>query len=66
MSGAQEQESLRGAIDTRDLIGQAKGILMERYHIDAVRAFEMLRELSQSENVKLVDIAKQVIDTRGV
>ena len=38
---------------------------MERYNVDAVRAFELLRELSQTENIKLVDIAKCVIDTRG-
>jgi len=63
---SRQEEQLQSALSSRDLIGQAKGIIMERYQVDAVRAFEMLRELSQSENVKLVDIAKQVIDTRGV
>jgi len=58
-------EQLESALSSRDLIGQAKGIIMERYAVDAVRAFEMLRELSQTENVKLVDIAKRVIDTRN-
>lgn len=62
---SRQEEQLQSALSSRDLIGQAKGIIMERYNVDAVRAFEMLRELSQSENVKLVDIAKQVIDTRG-
>lgn len=63
---SRQEEQLQSALSSRDLIGQAKGIIMERYQVDAVRAFEMLRELSQSGNVKLVDIAKQVIDTRGV
>jgi GAF domain-containing protein len=62
---SRQEEQLQSALSSRDLIGQAKGIIMERYDVDAVRAFEMLRELSQSGNVKLVDIAKQVIDTRG-
>jgi AmiR/NasT family two-component response regulator len=39
---------------------------MERFQVDAVRAFELLRQLSQTENVKLVDIAQRVIDTRGI
>lgn len=60
---SRQGEQLQSALSSRDLIGQAKGVIMERYHVDAVRAFEMLRELSQSANVKLVDIAKRVIDT---
>lgn len=62
---SRQGEQLQSALSSRDLIGQAKGIIMERYGVDALRAFDMLRELSQSGNVKLVDIAKQVIDTRG-
>jgi GAF domain-containing protein len=62
---SRQGEQLQSALSSRDTIGQAKGIIMERFNVDAVRAFEMMRELSQTENVKLVDIAKQVIDTRG-
>jgi GAF domain-containing protein len=62
---SRQGEQLQSALSSRDLIGQAKGVIMERYNVDAVRAFEMLRELSQSSNVKLVEIAKRVIDTRG-
>ncbi|MFN6550209.1 GAF and ANTAR domain-containing protein [Mycolicibacterium septicum] len=58
-------EQLTSALTTRDRIGQAKGIIMERYQVDDVRAFEMLRRLSQDSNTKLVDIAQQVIDSRG-
>jgi len=56
-------EQLESALTSRDLIGQAKGIIMERYKVDAVRAFDMLRELSQTSNTKLVDIAQRVVDT---
>ena len=38
---------------------------MERYGIDDVRAFEMLKRLSQDSNTRLADIAQQVIDTRS-
>lgn len=62
---SRQGEQLQSALSSRDLIGQAKGIIMERYNVDAVRAFELLRELSQTENVKLVDVAKRVIDTSG-
>jgi len=60
-----EGEQLRSALSTRDRIGQAKGIIMERFEVDEVRAFEMLRRLSQDTNTRLVDIAQRVIDTRG-
>ena len=48
-----------------DRIGQAKGIIMERFKIDDVRAFGMLRQLSQDTNTKLIDVAQRVIDTRS-
>ncbi|MGC2655860.1 MAG: GAF and ANTAR domain-containing protein [Mycobacterium sp.] len=58
-------EQLQSALTTRDVIGQAKGIIMERYNVDAIRAFEMLRQLSQSMNTRLADIAQRVVDIRG-
>ncbi|GAA1857739.1 GAF and ANTAR domain-containing protein [Pseudonocardia ailaonensis] len=51
------------ALDSRDLIGQAKGILMERYKIDAVRAFALLTTASQRFNVKLHAVARHLTDT---
>jgi GAF domain-containing protein len=48
---------LRRAVDSRDVIGQAKGILMHRRGIGAEEAFDILRKTSQSLNVKLVDLA---------
>jgi AmiR/NasT family two-component response regulator len=49
---------------SRDLIGQAKGIIMERYGIDAVAAFNMIRKLSQDSNEKVALIARRVVETR--
>ena len=52
---ARHSEQLESALSTRDRIGQAKGIIMERYGVDDVRAFEMLRRLSQDANTKLAE-----------
>jgi GAF domain-containing protein len=62
---SRQGQQLESALSTRDRIGQAKGIIMERYGVDDVQAFAMLRKLSQDTNTRLVDIAAQVIDTRG-
>jgi GAF domain-containing protein len=62
---SREGDQLQSALSTRDRIGQAKGIIMERFGIDDVRAFAMLRQLSQDSNTKLIDVAQKVIDTRG-
>ena len=62
---SRHSEQLQSALSTRDRIGQAKGIIMERYNIDDVAAFDMLRRLSQDTNTKLADIAERVIETRG-
>ncbi|MET0702688.1 MAG: GAF and ANTAR domain-containing protein [Mycobacterium sp.] len=51
------------ALASRDIIGQAKGILMNHYKIDAPRAFDMLSKLSQNSNTPVRIIAKQIIDT---
>ncbi|WP_333895143.1 GAF and ANTAR domain-containing protein [Mycolicibacterium gadium] len=62
---SRQGEQLQSALTTRDRIGQAKGIIMERYNVDDVAAFEMLRRLSQDSNVRLADVAQRVIDTRS-
>jgi GAF domain-containing protein len=58
-------EQMQTALSTRDRIGQAKGIIMERYGVDDVRAFEMLRSLSQESQTKLAVVAQRVIETCG-
>jgi response regulator NasT len=58
-----EYHSLQGAFGRRATIEQAKGILMERHGIGAGRAFEMLRDHSQHNGHKLVEIAQAVVDS---
>jgi hypothetical protein len=48
------------ALESRDLIGQAKGIIMVTMHCDAERAFQLLVRQSQGENRKLVDVARAI------
>jgi GAF domain-containing protein len=64
LSRVQDSENFSRAIDSRKLIGQAQGILMERYALDQDRAFEVLRRYSQDSNVKLRDVAQMIVDTR--
>lgn len=61
LTAARTEEQLRSAVASRDAIGQAKGMLMERFDIDGVAAFDALRHLSQDMNVKLVDVAKKIV-----
>ena len=58
-----EYHSLQGAFGRRAQIEQAKGILMARHSIAADRAFEMLRDHSQHNGHKLVDIAQAIVDS---
>ncbi len=58
-----EYQSLQGAFGRRALIEQAKGILMARHSTTADRAFEMLRDHSQHNGHKLVDIAEAIVDS---
>lgn len=59
-----EGAQLRQALQSRDVIGQAKGILMERRGISADEAFDVLRTASQSLNVKLAQVAQTLVDRR--
>jgi GAF domain-containing protein len=54
-------EQLNQALESRDVIGQAKGILMAREGLDADDAFEALRSASQQRNKKLRDIAREIV-----
>ncbi|PVY97259.1 GAF and ANTAR domain-containing protein [Actinomycetospora cinnamomea] len=56
--GANQAHHLQCAVDSRDLIGQAKGILMARFTVDGESAFQMLVQSSQETNIKLVDVAR--------
>ena len=56
-------EGLQEALLSRDVIGQAKGILMERLHLTSDQAFEQLRTASQRANRKVRDIAAELAET---
>jgi hypothetical protein len=60
--GSENAAQLQRAIDSRDVIGQAKGILMERFGVDDSEAFQMLVKSSQGTNLKLVKVAAWVRD----
>ena len=60
-NSARRDEQFRRALSSRDTIGQAKGMIMERYGMDSTRAFEVLRKLSQDSNVPLLTIANDIV-----
>jgi len=64
VASARREHNLSLAVDARKLVGQAMGVLMERYDIDGDRAFEVLKRYSQDTNTKLRDVAQQLVDTR--
>jgi GAF domain-containing protein len=60
-NSARRDEQFRKALASRDIIGQAKGMIMERYGVDAVQAFDMLRKLSQDSNTPVTEIATDLV-----
>ena len=60
-AGVQTSDELRASMTTRDLIGMAKGILMERHRITGDRAFALLAGVSQDTNRKLRDVADDLV-----
>lgn len=64
VAAAQKIEQLGSALDTRTLIGQALGIVMERFDLDDAAAFRVLTRLSSHGNVKLRDLAREVVTSR--
>lgn len=65
-NSARRDEQFKNALASRDVIGQAKGMIMERYGVDAVQAFDLLRKLSQDSNVPLVKVATELVaDTQS-
>jgi len=63
LAGAQQEERLRTAIAGRDLIGQAKGILMERFRLTADQAFQALARVSMATNRKVREVAEDFVRT---
>ncbi|TDW21372.1 GAF and ANTAR domain-containing protein [Kribbella kalugense] len=61
---ARHEVSMNHAVDARKLVGQAMGILMERFDMNGDQAFAVLRRYSQDTNTKLRDVAQQLVETR--
>jgi len=66
LSTAMQTENLWQAIDSRKLVGQAQGILMERYDLNGDQAFAVLLRYSQDKNIKLRAVAERLIETRDL
>lgn len=60
---SRQEDQLNQALNSRKIIGQAIGIVMERYQIDQERAFQFLARASQTSNIKLRDVAQGIVDT---
>lgn len=63
---ARERDQLLRAVESRGTVGQAQGILMERYDIDAEQAFTVLRRYSSHLNQKLRSVAEGVVRSRSL
>jgi GAF domain-containing protein len=63
LSGQEWQRNLTTALDSRDMIGQAKGILMERFRITPDAAFALLVKASQRTHTKLRTISEELCST---
>ncbi|WP_226913245.1 GAF and ANTAR domain-containing protein [Gephyromycinifex aptenodytis] len=64
LAAGKERAELRQAIDGRHVIGMAQGILMERFTLGEAQAFAVLRRYSQDRNIKLREVAQQVVNSR--
>ena len=60
LAGAQQDEQMQKALQSRDVIGQAKGILMTQQDVSPDEAFDILRRASQRMNIKLRELAERV------
>lgn len=63
MKASISDAGLEKALEHRDVIGQAKGVLMERERLSARAAFERLRELSMDHNIKVRDLARDIAES---
>ncbi|NYG53855.1 GAF and ANTAR domain-containing protein [Nocardioides perillae] len=66
LAAARERSGLEQAVEARHLVGVAQGVLRQRYDLDLDTAFEVLARFSNERNVKLRDLAAQVVAERGL
>ncbi|NYE38610.1 transcriptional regulator with GAF, ATPase, and Fis domain [Nocardioides cavernae] len=64
VAASQEVDALTQGLASRTVIGQATGMLMERYDLDPARAFSVLSRMSQEGNIKLRTLAEQIVEHR--
>jgi GAF domain-containing protein len=62
---ANREHQFESALASRDIIGQAKGMIMLRFDVDAIRAFELLRMMSQNSNTPVRVIAAEIVQHMG-
>lgn len=65
MGRTRQAEELKTALEGRKVIGQALGIVMERFELDEHRAFQFLVRVSRNGNIKLRDVARRIVDERN-
>ena len=63
MAASLELDQLQQAMRSRQVIGEATGMLRERFDLSSDRAFDVLKRLSSQQNVKLFHVAQHVVDT---
>jgi hypothetical protein len=56
---------LLDAAESRELVDQAKGVLMHALGCSAAQALQRMRQISQQQNMKVTDVAARIIDTNG-
>ena len=66
ITAALDREQLMRAAESRGIVGQAQGILMERYHISADQAFAVIRRSSYAHDQKLRVVAERIIGSRNL
>jgi transcriptional regulator with GAF, ATPase, and Fis domain len=62
---AEHERQFKAALATRDVIGQAKGMIIERFGVDSARAFAMLKKMSQQTNTPVRQLAAGVVNRAG-
>jgi AmiR/NasT family two-component response regulator len=65
LDSVRHHRHLRSSLGSRDIIGQTKGILMERFAVDADSAFALLTSLAEKSQQPVVVVAKQLLDERS-
>ncbi|OBK15904.1 GAF and ANTAR domain-containing protein [Mycobacterium asiaticum] len=61
LAGARSNDELRSALASRDIIGQAKGIIMESQKVTSSEAFTLLTKLSQESNTPIYEVARKLV-----